>query len=99
MVIFFEIDLCSATSFERSQRELSIDVAQHKSSLKIYQNTYYPRFSFTPKTGTAFLKTGVLFLLCGAMRTSREGVSQRFSFPPQVRHLFSNVRKTRGSTP
>jgi len=31
--------------------------------LKNYQNTHCPRFSFTPKTGIAFPKTGVLFLL------------------------------------
>jgi len=39
-------------------------VAEHKSILKNDQNTYYPRFSFIPKTGTAFPKTGVLFLPC-----------------------------------
>jgi len=59
--LFFKIGLCSAISFKRSQRELSIDVAQHRSILKNKQNTNYPRFSFLPKTGLAFLKTGVCF--------------------------------------
>jgi len=39
-------------------------VAEHRSTLKNNQNTYEPRFSFTPKTGIAFPKTGVSFLLC-----------------------------------
>ena len=62
--LFFKIVLCSAISFKRSRRELSIDVAEHRSMLETYQNTLYPRFSFTPKTGKAFPKTGDLFLLC-----------------------------------
>jgi len=40
-------------SFKRSRRERSIDVAERRSILKNYQDTYYPRFSFTPKTGIA----------------------------------------------
>jgi len=32
--LFFKIDLCSATSFQRSRRELSIDVAEHRSIVK-----------------------------------------------------------------
>jgi len=39
------------------RRELFIDVA----TLKNNQNTYYARFSFTPKADEAFPKTGVLF--------------------------------------
>jgi len=62
--VIFQIGLWSAISFERSRRELSIDVAEHRSMLNNYQNKYYLRFSFTPKTGIAFRKTGVLFLLC-----------------------------------
>jgi len=31
--------------------------------LKNNQNTHYPRFSFISKTGIAFPKTGVLFLV------------------------------------
>jgi len=58
---FFKIGLCSATSFERSRRELSNDVAEHRYMLKNYQNTYYPRFSFILKTGIAFPKTGAVF--------------------------------------
>jgi len=44
---------------ERSRQGLSNDMAEHMSSLKNNQNTYYPRFSFTPKTGMTFPKTGV----------------------------------------
>jgi len=61
--LFFKIDLRSAISFKRSWRELSIDVAEHRSMLKNYQNTLYPRFSFIPKTGI-FQKRDFLFLLC-----------------------------------
>jgi len=44
--------------------ELSIEVAEYRSTLKNYQNTYNPAiFSFTPKTAMAFPKTGVMFLL------------------------------------
>jgi len=57
------MELCSATSVESSRRDLLIDVAEHRSILKNDQNKFYPRFSFTPKTGIAFPKTGVLFLL------------------------------------
>jgi len=32
--LFFKIDLCSTISFKRSRRELSIDVAEHRSILK-----------------------------------------------------------------
>jgi len=52
--LFSKVGLCSAISFKRSRRELSIDVAEHRSMLKIYQNTHYPRFSFIPKTGICF---------------------------------------------
>jgi len=56
--LFFMIDLCSAISFKRSRRELSIDVDEHKSMMKDYQNTLYTRFRFIPETGIAFHKTG-----------------------------------------
>jgi len=46
--------VCSAIPFKRSRQELSIDVAEHKCTLKNYKNAHYPRFSFIPKTGTAF---------------------------------------------
>jgi len=60
--LFFFLDKCSAISFKRSRRELSIDVAEHRFTLKININTQYPRFSFIPKTGTAFPKTGFVFV-------------------------------------
>jgi len=59
--LFFKIGQCSAILFERSRRELSIDVAEHRSMLKNCQNTHYPRFSFIPKTGKAFPETGSCF--------------------------------------
>jgi len=37
-------------------RELSIDVAERKSILKNHQNTLYPYFIFTPKTGESSLE-------------------------------------------
>jgi len=40
---------------ERSRRDLSNDMAEHRSFLTNNQNTYSPRFSFTPKTGVSFL--------------------------------------------
>jgi len=48
--------LYSAILFRRSRRELSINVAVHRSILKNNQNTNYPRFVFTPKTGESSLK-------------------------------------------
>jgi len=44
--LYFKIGLCSAMSFKSFRRELSIDVAQHRSMLKHYQNTHYFRFTF-----------------------------------------------------
>ena len=61
--LFFQIGLCSAISFKRSRRELPIDVAEPRSVLKNYQNTQYPRFSFTPKTGKAFPNGGLVCIL------------------------------------
>ena len=57
----YKTGLCSAISFERSRRELPIDVAEPRSPLKNYPNTYYPRLSLIPKTGMAFPKTGGCF--------------------------------------
>jgi len=39
ILVIFKIDLCSVTSFKRSWRDLSIDVAEHRSILKNNQNT------------------------------------------------------------
>jgi len=49
--LFFKEDLCSATSFKMSRRELSIDMAEYGSILKNNQNTYSlkPHLSFTLK--------------------------------------------------
>ena len=52
---FLKIDLCSAISFKRSRGELSIDVAELRSIIKINE-TRTARFIFTPKTGNNSLK-------------------------------------------
>ena len=55
-----------------SPRDHLNDVAEHRPMLKNNQNTYYPRFGFTPNTGIAFPKTGIPFLLCsGTYETLR----------------------------
>jgi len=51
---------------ESSRRDLVNDVTEHRSISKNNQNTFYPRFSFTHKTGLEFPETGVLFLYCVA---------------------------------
>jgi len=48
---------------ESSRRDLLNDMVEHKAVLKNNQNTYQPLFGFTPKTGTVYPRTGVLFLL------------------------------------
>jgi len=40
--LVFKMSIRSATSFKRSQRELSNDVAEHRCMLKNYQNQHYP---------------------------------------------------------
>jgi len=51
---------------ESSRRDFSYDMAEHWPTSKSNQNTHHPRFGFTPKTGIAFPKTGVLFSLGAA---------------------------------
>jgi len=65
--LLFKIGLCSATSMESSRRHLLNDVAELRSMLKNNENTFYPRFSVTRKTGVAFPKTGVLFFTLKAI--------------------------------
>jgi len=48
---------------ESLRRDLLKDMAEHRPILKHNQITYYPRFSFTPKTGIELPKT-VSVLLC-----------------------------------
>jgi len=48
-LVIFKIGLCSAISFKKSRRKLSIDVAGHRSTLKNYENTYFPSFLFHTK--------------------------------------------------
>jgi len=47
--------------FKKSRRELSMDVAEHRSTLKNYQNAHYPFLKFIAKTGVAFPKRGFVF--------------------------------------
>jgi len=53
---------------ESSRRDLSNDMAEHRSILKKYQNTYYPRFGVTPM---AFPKTGFYFYCVDHQREVR----------------------------
>ena len=46
---------------ESSRRDSLNDMDEHRPILKNNQNTYYPRFGFTPKRGMAFPKTGFCF--------------------------------------
>jgi len=41
---------------ESSRRDLLNDMAEHLLILKNNQNTFHPRFGFTPKTSVAFPK-------------------------------------------
>ena len=61
--LFFNIDLCSATSIESSDGDLLNDMTEHKPILKNNQNTYQPRFGLTPKNRYTIPKNGALFLL------------------------------------
>ena len=52
---FFKIGECSAISFKRSRRELSTDVAEHRSILNKYQNTRCLKQVYqSPKRGFCF---------------------------------------------
>jgi len=70
--LFFKIGVYSAISFKR--RGLSIDVAEHRSTMKNYPNTHYPRYSFMPKAGIEYPKTGVCFY-CEQRRQRSEAYS------------------------
>jgi len=61
ILVIFDIDVCSATSFESFRRDLLNDMAERRPISKNNRNTYHPRFGFTPKTGKAFLITGFCF--------------------------------------
>ena len=76
--LFFKVGICSAISFKRSRRELSIDVAELWSMLKNYQYTHYPFWFHKLKSVYSIPQNGGLFLLC----------FQNFvSFPtPQIRN-------------
>lgn len=40
----------------KARRDFTNNLAEHRSILRNYQNTYFLRFSFTPKTVKIFLK-------------------------------------------
>jgi len=69
--LVFEIGVCSAISSESFRRELSIDVAEHRTIVKNFQIKHYPPFSFTPETGKAFPKTRFCFY-CSPMTSLLE---------------------------
>jgi len=46
---------------ESSRRDHLDDMAEHRPILKNNQNTYCPRFTFIPKAGIVFPKTGICF--------------------------------------
>jgi len=48
---------------ESSRWDLLNDMAEHRSTLKIDQNTYHARFGFTPQNRRGITQNGVLFLL------------------------------------
>ena len=48
---------------ECSRRDVSNDMAEHMPFLQKNQNTYYPRFSSTPKTAYSISQKDYLFLL------------------------------------
>jgi len=48
---------------ESPRRDLLNDMSEHRLTLKNNKKTYYPRFSFTPKTRIELPKTGVRFSL------------------------------------
>jgi len=60
----FQDKPCSAPLFKTSGQDFSIDAAEHRTTLKNTRNTYYLRFSATPKTGRELPETGVLFFSC-----------------------------------
>jgi len=80
LVTFQDRPLLSHITFKRSRRELSIDVAEHRSVSNNYQNTLYPRFSFIPKTGLAFPKRGFCFYCDNeSMKTTNKPVAAHYS--------------------
>ena len=87
---FFSTGICSAVSFKRSQRELSNDVAEHRQTLKNYQNTHYYRFSFIPERGIAFPKRGLF--LGGELSRSRDNFAKGLrNLPLQFLCLFLRI--------
>jgi len=83
--LFLMIGLSLAISFKRYRRELSIDVAEHRSMLENYQNTHYPRSSFTSKTDISLPKNGVFVFFCDR-REMRE-----FAQMPEKIYFFENL--------
>jgi len=75
--LFFKIDLCSAISFGRSRRGLSIDVAEHSFVLNNHQNTTHVLVSYPKQIQHSLKRVFCFTVLSGSM-------------PPEVieKHLF-----------
>ena len=69
---------------ESSRRHLLNDVAELRSMLKNNENTFYPRFSVTRKTGVAFPKTGVLFFTLKAIWRENTLQETRVTFKIEI---------------
>jgi len=94
---------------ESSRRDLLNNVAEHRSIVKNNLNAYYSRFSFTPKTGKAFPKAGVLLFteqnqvfpevytlidtFCDLSRKSKSWVHLR-TVPTSLKSILLFVKRT-----
>jgi len=68
-LVFFNLDLCSATLMECSRREVLNYMAEHEPILKNNQNKFYPRLGFTQKL-VAFPKMEQVLFYCGKTKNS-----------------------------
>ena len=84
---FFCIDVCSGIPMESFRRDLLNDMAEHRPILKNNQNTYYPRFSFTPKN-RELPETGASFLRCHLEKKSWFTFIQKKSWEYLKPNLF-----------
>ena len=73
--LFFKIGACSGISFKRSRRELSIDVAEHRSILKNVQNT--PVLFLPPKQlRTPLVRNSVVIVSSASLRLLSSGIAR-----------------------
>ena len=97
ILVISKISLCSVISFKRSRRELFIHVDKHRSMLKNYTNTHFPRFSFIPKRCIAFQKQGFCFY-CAYVRVLFLQVGQKFTNVPTSKPIFLQSSKHSSSS-